>query len=112
MLKEFEPNDTAHIASLVAIWNSACGHDLAITPRLVDYNTRPPTGAAQAGQIAVENSKPIGFVLASALPNDPQTSPPQTGWIDAIAAILTGQARSHGKLPIDLPGLYKIGDGL
>ena len=93
MFHSFERFNTADI---VSIWNSACGADLAITPRFVDYNTRPPTGAAQAGQIAIENGKPIGFVLASALPNDPQTSPPQTGWIDAIAVLSSHQKRGIG----------------
>ena len=32
--------------------------------------------------------------------------------IEALAAILTGKAKPRGKLPVELPGLYKIGDGI
>ncbi len=32
--------------------------------------------------------------------------------IEALAAILTGKAKPQGTLPVDLPGLYKIGDGI
>jgi predicted N-acetyltransferase YhbS len=90
-LCSFRPGDASH---LVAIWNSACGPDLAITQRFVDYNTCPPTGALQAGQLAIENDQPVGFVLASALPNDLQTALPQVGWINAIAVF--GNRQKHG----------------
>lgn len=80
--------------TIAEIWNDACGNDLSITPRLVAYNMRPPTGAVQAGKLAIVNDQPVGFVLASALPNDPQTSPPQVGWIDAIAVL--GNHQQHG----------------
>lgn len=93
ILRSFKPTDTPHLA---VIWNAACGPDLAITQRFVDYNARAPTGAIQAGQIAYINDTPIGFVLASALPNDPQTSPPQVGWIDAIAVLGNQQKRGIG----------------
>lgn len=32
--------------------------------------------------------------------------------IEAVAAILTGKAQPQGTLPVELPGLYKIGDGI
>lgn len=32
--------------------------------------------------------------------------------IEALAAILAGKAKPRGKLPVELPGLYKIGDGI
>lgn len=32
--------------------------------------------------------------------------------IEALAAILTGKAKPQGKLPVELPGVYKIGDGI
>ncbi len=95
-LRPFEPNDPAHIAAIVAIWNAACGADFAITPRFVDFNTRATTGGVQAGQIAVRDDQPVGFVLASALPNDLQTSPPEMGWIDAIAVTPIAQRQGIG----------------
>lgn len=36
-------------------------------------------------------------------------SPPT---LEALAAVLAGQARPQGRLPVELPGLYKLGDGL
>ncbi|MCI0476929.1 MAG: GNAT family N-acetyltransferase, partial [Anaerolineales bacterium] len=39
---------------------------------------------------------PIGFVLASALLNDPQTSPREVGWIDAVAVVPEFQRRGIG----------------
>lgn len=85
-----------HLAALVSIWNAACGDSLAINAHLADYNTRPATGAVLAGRVAFENDQPVGVVLASALPNDPQTSPPDVGWIDAIVVMPTFQQRGIG----------------
>jgi len=85
-----------HISTLVSIWNAACGASLAITPRFVEYNTRPATGTIQAGRIAMRADAPVGFVLASALPNDPQTSPREFGWIDAVAVAPKFQRRGVG----------------
>jgi GNAT superfamily N-acetyltransferase len=85
-----------HNLSIVAMWNAACGINLAINPRLVEYNTRVSTGAIQAGQIAIEKHQPAGFVLASVLPNAPQTSSPEVGWIDAIAVAPEFRRRGIG----------------
>ncbi len=93
MLRPFVSADNAALAT---IWNTACGADLAITPRLAEYNTRPATDAIQAGQIASVNDTAVGFVLASLLPNDPQTAAPRHGWIDAIAVLPNYQRRGIG----------------
>lgn len=93
---DLNPHDPAHLSAIVRIWNDACGPDLAITQRLIDYNTRPPTDAIQAGQIATIDDAPASFILATALPNDPQTSPPQLGWIDALAVLGNQQKRGIG----------------
>jgi GNAT superfamily N-acetyltransferase len=92
----FDPSSQSHISSLVDIWNAACGADLAINMRFAQYNTRPVTGAIQAGRLAKRGDRLVGFVLASALPNDPLTSPPEIGWIDAIAVIPEFQRRRAG----------------
>ncbi len=101
ILGAFDSADPAHIAALVSIWNDACGHALAITPQFAAYNTRPPAGAVQAGRLAMQNdptgtlrSQPVGLVLASALPS--VGTPPQTGWIDAIAVASIAQRRGIG----------------
>ncbi|MBI5652825.1 MAG: GNAT family N-acetyltransferase [Chloroflexi bacterium] len=94
MLIPFDPR--AHIPALVAIWNDACGANLAITQRFIEYNTRASTGAMQAGRVAMRDDQAIGFVLASALPNDPQTSPRDLGWIDALAVARQFQKQGIG----------------
>ena len=91
-----ERHNSKHLRALVSIWNAACGADLAINARLVEYNTQSATGAIQAGQIAMRAGEPVGFVLASALPNDPPTSPPQVGWIDALAVVPNFQQQGIG----------------
>ncbi len=93
--KSFSPERDGD--AFVSLWNDACGADLEINARFAAYNTRPATGAIQTGQIAISAGKPAGFVLASALPNDPQTSPPQVGWIDAMAVASKFQRRGIGR---------------
>jgi GNAT superfamily N-acetyltransferase len=94
ILIPFDPH--IHLSALVAIWNAACGADLAINERLMSYNTQPATGARLFGRVAVENDQPVGFVIASALPNDPPTSPRDLGWIDALAVAPEFQRRGFG----------------
>lgn len=95
-----EPCDVAnpdHVAALADIWNAACGPALAITPRFVQYNTRPTTGGIQAGQLALHQGQPVGFVLASAFPADPLVSPAEMGWVDAIAVLPAYQRQGLGR---------------
>ena len=96
ILESFDARAPAHIAAAVTIWNAACGADLAVTPRFVEYSTRAATGALQAGRLALLDSAPVGFGLASALPNDPQTSPREMGWVDALAVTPGFQRRGVG----------------
>jgi len=93
MLKTVKGIDPAHI---VIIWNAACGADLRITPRLAEYNTVPATGALQVGQMILKDDQPVGFAVVSALPNDPSVSPPQAGWIDAVAVLPDAQRQGIG----------------
>ena len=95
MLRPFEPSDSPQAAT---IWTAACGPDLAISPHLVEYNTRPATGAIQAGRVAMQDGQPAGFVMASALPASPDVSPPQFGWIDAVAVSPAFQRQGIGSL--------------
>lgn len=87
---------SADCETIAKIWNDACHNELAITRRLAEYNTQSPAGAIQAGQIAMLDNRAVGFVLATALPNDPQTSPPHVGWVDAIAVLGNQQKRGVG----------------
>jgi predicted N-acetyltransferase YhbS len=81
---------------IVSIWNAACGADLRITSRLAEYNMVAATGAVQSGHMTLRNAQPVGFVLVSALPNDPSVSPPQAGWIDALAVLPDAQRQGVG----------------
>ena len=93
MLRPFIPTD---ISSLVSIWNAACGANLAITPRFVEYNLRPATGVIQSGQMALQDDQPSGFAFASTLPNNPAVASAQLGWIDAMAVIPEKQTQGVG----------------
>lgn len=96
-LRALETTNPAHWAAAAAIWNAACGPELAITPEAVRFNTRPSAGGVQAGRLAWVGAaaQPAGIVLASAFPaGDPVVSPPELGWIDAIA--VSPRFRRHG----------------
>ncbi len=96
-LTPFDVTDSFHFAAMAAIWNAACGPDLALSERAVRYNTLPTIGIVQVGRVAVEDGRPVGFVLASAfLGDDPVVSPPELGWVDAIAAHPDCQRRGIG----------------
>jgi len=87
-LQSFDSADSAHLSALVSIWNSACGSDLAINSRFAEYNTRPATGAVQAGKFSVVDDARVAFILAS--------SSEQLGWIDALAVAPAFQRRGIG----------------
>ena len=93
MLRPFERSD---IDPAAAIWTAACGPDLILSPGFVEHNTRLATGAVQAGRVALQGGQPAGFVLASALPASPCVSPPQLGWIDAVAVSPAFQRQGIG----------------
>jgi predicted N-acetyltransferase YhbS len=95
-IQPFDPEDVHHAAAVAAIWNQACGADLAVSPAFVAFNTRPATGGVQAGRLAMAGEGVAGFVLTSALPGDPATSPPEEGWIDAVAVAPAFQRRGIG----------------
>jgi len=88
--------EPTHDVTVTNLWNAACGPDLAITEHFVRFNLQPATGSIQAGQLAVQDGQPAGFVLASALPDDPAISPPEVGWIEAIAVLPSFQRQGIG----------------
>ena len=95
-LQPFDPRQPRHTEAVTAIWNQACGAGLAVSTRFVLYNSQPATGSRQTGQLAIANGTIAGFVLASALPEDAETSPPEVGWIDALAVTPAFQRRGIG----------------
>ena len=96
----FDSNRPDHIAATTAIWNAACGADLACTERWLRYNTDPAfwngQGKFQAGQIALVDGQPAGFVLASAV-KEPYASAPYSGHIDALAVLPAHQRQGIGR---------------
>jgi GNAT superfamily N-acetyltransferase len=91
MLETFNLSNPEHIAAGAQLWSAACGPDLAISERFVAYNVAPQTGKCQAGQLAVVDGQPAGFVLASVLKGDLVASPPEHGHIDALAVLPSAQ---------------------
>ena len=92
-LIEFDLTHHDHHAAAAALWTAACGPDLAISPAFVAFNTRPTTGVTQAGQLALRDGQPAGFVLASAVIADPTLT---VGWLDAIAVAPEAQRQGLG----------------
>jgi GNAT superfamily N-acetyltransferase len=92
----FDPQDAAHRRVLVTLWNSACGADLSISERLVQFNLQPSEGGVQAGRLALVDGEPVGCVLASRLGDEPSVMSPELGWIDAIAVAPHAQHQGIG----------------
>jgi GNAT superfamily N-acetyltransferase len=80
-----DPQDAAQIERMAALWNAACGEELAISPRFVAYNLRPSAGVRQTAMLALLSDTPAGFVVASLPADPPQPLPSDHGWIDALA---------------------------
>ncbi len=95
-LLPFEPTNAAHIQAAVRCWDAACGADLPISERFVRFNVQPWQGERCAGQLALLDDQPVGFVLASALADAPLVNPTGEGWIDAIAVLPDAQRQGIG----------------
>lgn len=87
-------SELAHF--IAALWNAACGSGLAVTSRLVELNLRSPRGVLQVGWFSRINGEPVGLILASAYRGDPTVTPPDIGWVDALAVSPTAQRRGIG----------------
>jgi GNAT superfamily N-acetyltransferase len=93
----FDLDNSEQIEWLAALWNSAVGEEMPISSGFVHFNTRPVTGGAQAGQIALDaEDRPVGFVLVSAHPGAPAAMSREVGWIDAIAVAPPFQRQGIG----------------
>lgn len=111
-LDAFDSGKQGHLAAAVELWNAACGADLAITLAGVRFNTRPSTGAQQAGRVAVIDGQPAGCVLATEFSaGDPRVSAPEMGWIDAIAVAPAHQGKGIGTALMDWAEGWLAGRG-
>ncbi|HZQ06516.1 MAG TPA: GNAT family N-acetyltransferase [Anaerolineae bacterium] len=94
----FELSSSIHHAMASALWTKACGQGLALSPRAIEYNTRPGPGVQQAGRFAFVGNDPVGFILASALEKDMNVLPNEGGgWIDALVVAPELQRRGTGQ---------------
>ncbi len=95
-LVPFDSSNRDHLSTAAALWTAACGAELAISARFVEFNTLPSTGGFQEGRLARLDGEPRGFVLASVLKNFPNVSSPEKGWIDAVAVSPESHRRGIG----------------
>jgi GNAT superfamily N-acetyltransferase len=96
---DFQPVDVtnaAHLQSVTALWNSACGPNLAISPRFAAYNLRSSVGGDHAAVLAMRGGEAVGFISASYF-NDHTVSAPHSGWIDALAVAPHAQGQGVGR---------------
>jgi len=96
-LTEFSLTNPQHHSTAASIWNAACGPEFAITPRFVEFNTRPSAGAERTGKLAVLDGQPVGFVITSLMTDTPD----REGWIDAIAVDPSHQRKGVGRALLD-----------
>ena len=89
-MQPLEFNNPAHLASIVEIWNAACGDDLAITENFARFNVSGNAGVAQEGRLMMNDDRAIGFVLASAY------GITKLGFVDAIVVLPSEQRKGIG----------------
>ncbi len=111
VLTLLEVTNPEHHAAIAAVWNAACGPDLAITEVAAEYNTRPTTGGVQAGRVALADGAPVGFVHASVLQGDPVVTSPEVGWVDAIAVVPDHQRQGIGQALLAWAEDWLVGQG-
>jgi GNAT superfamily N-acetyltransferase len=87
------PLTPAHHADVVRIWNAASHPDYPITRHFLAYNTTCCTGEAIQGRMVTLNGQPVGFVLASAVIDNPAST---LGWVSAIAVHPSAQRQGLG----------------
>jgi len=73
------------VTAATAIWNAACGADLAVSERMMHYNLHPATGGCLAARLAVQEGQPVGMVIATTLPDQSSVAAKELGWVEALA---------------------------
>jgi predicted N-acetyltransferase YhbS len=95
-LRPLDSTDAGQVEAAAAIWNAACGQELAVSPRFVGYNLQPAMGAIATARLAVRDGEPVGFVAASTFPADDSVAAKELGWIDALAVVPAAQRQGIG----------------
>lgn len=96
-LHPIDKTDPKIISTLAHLWNVACEPEFSATEAFFEYNLRPTTGGIQDGRIVYHGETPVGFVLASVMPDVPLEIYPVTpGWIDAIVVAPEAQYKGFG----------------
>jgi predicted N-acetyltransferase YhbS len=101
--------DQAGIFDLcAALWNAACGFDLAITPRLVEYNLRTSASLQREGRLAVMDGHLAGFVIVDVIEMSPELPDFYEGlaWVDAVAVDPAYQNRGLGRSLLEWAGEF------
>jgi len=82
MLIPFDFSSAEHLESAASTWNAACGADLAFSAGFISRNSLPQRGVERSGRLALVDGKICGFVLTSAVMDDPSI---KAGWVDVVA---------------------------
>ncbi len=110
----FEPihaSDAAHADLITDLWLRACGDQLAISPRFVTYSLQPSPGGRLAAVIAWQEGQAVGFVSASLLVEDAAASPPDLGYLDALAVVPEAQRQGVGSALLAWAEGWLVGQG-
>jgi GNAT superfamily N-acetyltransferase len=100
------PEDPANPEIMARIWNSAMPDEFSATPRFFAYNLKPVSGGIQGGSWMIDRGQPVGFVVASLLPNNERVQPAGLGWLDALVVEREHQGRGFGKLLVEWAHTY------
>jgi len=88
------PGDSEAVSE---IWSAACGPGLMMPPHVARYHLRPVTCGRAAGQLALVDGQPAGFVVASTFGDDARIAPANMGWVNAVAVAPNQQGRGLGR---------------
>ena len=92
----FDTRQRDHLDGAAAVWNAACGPELAISPGFVSYNARPESGIELEGRLVIEGGRVLAFAQVSRISGRPLVSPEDHGWLDALVVHPDAQRRGLG----------------